>query len=358
MEEFFEIKNLIKKCRSILLCVNPEKTTSFDLNLSSSVLFYTLKKIGKVVKFYPNDFPFNNPFFSFPLKDLKPILFVSKDSDVLSEIYYKKEGDLIELCFLSKSISFNLNKMSLEEFKNKPDVIVTLGVPSLEILGDFYERNFKLFFSLPIINIDNNPANREYGKINFIEETPFSFLISKVLLAISKKAIDQHCAKSLFYGILYSLKQKKLERKTMELLIFLKERTSEFLEVSKHLLKEFSEKERRLFEVFVKSLEYNREVSLPIITISKKELSSSLLKEVDLPKGISLFRGKIWTISPILFLWESHASNQGILYSPFPEHLKKLSLVFDGVAKEGRVFFTSKRSCQITKSLILKTLYG
>ncbi len=363
MEEFPEIKKLIEENRSILICANPSRS-SLDVILAVSSLFYTLKKIGKVVKLYPENFLTNKPFFPFPLKELKNLILTFKNPSFFSEIYYKKTNDTMELCLLAKGKlpkPENISILIPEEGSQDIHLVITVGVPSLESLGDFYERNFKTFFNAPIINLDNNLDNREFGKINLIEDYPLAFLVCRLIRQFPIEILDRYLAKSLFLGILLPLQEKKMQENLLETLCFLKKYITDFKDIKETILQDFSSKEKTLFEVFWRAMEYTSKTPFPIVALKKQNLGEFQLQEKDLPLGIRLFRERPLFLPSILFMWESHASSnstKGILYSPQEKHLIELLRTFSGIKDKERIFFSTKKDLTSTKNLILGMFHG
>jgi len=363
MEEFPEIKKLIEQSRSILLCTNPS-SNSPDIILAISSLFYTLKKIGKVVKLYPENFLVGKPFFPFPLKELKNLILSFKNHNFFSEIYYKKTNDTIELCLLTNGKlpkPEDINILIPEESSQEINLIITVGVPSLESLGEFYEKNFKTFFNAPIINLDNNLNNGEFGKINLIENYPLAFLVFRLISQFPVGIFDRYLAKSLFLGILLPLQKKEIQENLLEALCFLKNYIADFKEINETMLKDFSSKEKALFEFFWRSMEYTSRTPFPILTLERNKLDEFQLQEKDLPLGIRLFRERPLILPSVLFLWESYASStstKGVLYSTEEKFLSSLLQIFSGIKDKERIFFSTEKDLTSTKNLILRMFHG
>lgn len=362
MEEFPEIKKLIERNRFILICANPSRD-SLDISLAVSSLFYTLKKIGKVVKLYPENFLISEPFFPFSLKELRNLILTFKNPDFFSEVYYKKTSDIIELCLLAKGKlpkPEDINIFIPEENSQDINLVITVGISSLENLGDFYEKNFKTFFNAPIINLDNNLDNREFGKINFIENYPLGFLVFRIISQFPEGIFDEYLAKSLFLSILLPLQKKRVQKNLLEPLCFLKKYITDFKDVKEVLLKDFSLKEKTFFEVFFKSMECTSKTPFPIVALKKSHLKKFQLQEEDLPLGIRLFREKPLILPSVLFMWESHASSnstKGVLYSEEEKYLFGLLKTFSGTKDNQRIFFSTKKDLTSTKNLILKMFH-
>ena len=363
MEEFPEIKKLIEENRSILICANPSRN-SLDIILAVSSLFYTLKKFGKVVKLYPENFFTNKPYFPFSLKELKNLILTFRNPNFFPEIYYKKTDDIMELCLLANGKLPKLEDINIlipEKNSQEINLIITVGVPSLESLGDFYEKNFKTFFNAPIINLDNNLDNREFGKVNLIEDYPLAFLVFKVICQFPVGIFDKYLAKSLFLGILLPLQKKKIQENVLEALCFLKKYIPDFKDIAETMLQDFSSKEKTLFEVFLRSMEYTPKAPFPIFALTKHQLKEWQLQEKDLPFGIRLFRERPLIVPSALFMWETHASSnftKGVLYSTEEKYLLRLLQTFSGIKDKERIFFSTKKDLASTKNLILGMLHG
>lgn len=357
MKEYLEIKEYLKNADHLLICANPDDG-SIDLQMAVSALFFTLTKTGRVVKLYPKDLLSKKNLYPFLLPNLKPIVFSLEESSFLKGVYYKKEKKSLEICLLAKNeAGLNLKEVvKIKRHSPEPNLIITLGISSLETLEDFYEANFKLFFSLPIINIDNQEKNTEFGKINLIEKKPFSCLITKILYSLSKN-FDKYTASSLLLGIFSAQKNKTIEAEVLEIVAFLKRKISNFAPISANFFE--TSKKRNLFELFLKNLEYLKNKKLTLVSVKNQDFVNYQLSENDLPEGIELFRGKPWIFSSLLVLWESFASpkyTKGVFYTPEEKYLQKTVQLFKGETRPQMVFFLAQKTIEETKFSLLNSL--
>jgi nanoRNase/pAp phosphatase (c-di-AMP/oligoRNAs hydrolase) len=365
MIDFPELKKIFATSQNILLCTNGSRKTR-DCFSASFSLFYTLKKIGKVVNFYPNDLLSEATSFPFPLKKIKNFALIIKNPDLLTGIYYKKNPAEIELFLTTKGAPIkpeDVRFVPLEEFKSKePDLVIALGINSLEDLGEFYEKNFKIFFQVPIINIDNQSNNQEFGKINLVEKRPLSYLSALLINSVAKDGLDKYSATSIFLGILDFYKNKTVDEEILEMLVYLKEKGVDFQKISQVLLKKSSEQERHLFELIFKNMDYSKKLSLPFILLKKKDLFSFNLQEKDLASGIKFLRGELFFSPSSLILWEVHSSEKfikGVFYSPNKSLVKKLAHNFGGEVAGNRALFSLKDINVISaREKIFSLLYG
>lgn len=81
------------------------------------------------------------------------------------------------------------------------DLIFTIGVSSLENLGSLYGNNQQFFSGKQIINLDNQPANTQFGAVNIVD---VNCSLSEVLTQVMSDlhlSIDGDIATNLLTGI-------------------------------------------------------------------------------------------------------------------------------------------------------------
>ncbi len=84
------------------------------------------------------------------------------------ELRYESEPDGLVIYLKAKEGIFSASDVTVIPASGKLDAIVTLGVSNLDQLGKIYTEHTEVFFSTPIYNIDNNPANEYYGTVNLV----------------------------------------------------------------------------------------------------------------------------------------------------------------------------------------------
>jgi len=65
------------------------------------------------------------------------------------------------------------------------DLIICVGTPDLESLGQLYEQNSEFFYETPIVNIDHKPINEHFGQVNIVDITASSS--AEIIYAIAKR---------------------------------------------------------------------------------------------------------------------------------------------------------------------------
>jgi len=214
-----QIFEQIKKSENILITFS--SIWSGD-NISSALAFYLfLKKIGKKVDLISTKIDSNitnnnnnGKLFSF-LPEFNQIKQVSRNTNELiisidttnlkiKKLNYKIEKNLLKLIITPKNGKILTENIKTENQNNKYDLIISLGTPDLQSLGKLFIKNTELFYTTPIINIDNHSSNEEYGQVNIINLNTVS--TSEILFSVftnyEKEIINENIATCLLTGII------------------------------------------------------------------------------------------------------------------------------------------------------------
>ncbi|MBI4050661.1 MAG: DHH family phosphoesterase [Candidatus Doudnabacteria bacterium] len=146
------------------------------------------------------------------LKEIKRELEVSQsfvislqtENAKLDELSYEVKPDRVDIFVKPKSGKFTTQDVSFKSAKFPYDLIVTLDCPSLEHLGEIYEKNTDLFFETAVINIDHHPSNEHYGEINHVDlaATSTAEILTILIQDYEASLIDENIATNLLTGII------------------------------------------------------------------------------------------------------------------------------------------------------------
>jgi len=102
----------------------------------------------------------------------------------------------------------------------KYDLVITIGTPDLESLGSIFLNNTDLFYSVPIVNIDNNLGNEHYGQINFckLKVACSAEIIYEIIKEIDETKIDSEFATAILTGMISSTRSFKTDNVTPKIL--------------------------------------------------------------------------------------------------------------------------------------------
>jgi nanoRNase/pAp phosphatase (c-di-AMP/oligoRNAs hydrolase) len=160
------------------------------------------------------------------------VIDVSTQKTGLDELSYKSENDRLSIFLKPKSGQFSASDVSFRSSNFPFGLLILIGVPSLEILGEFYNQNAPLFFETPIVNIDFRATNENYGQFNLVDltNTSSSETVLDLIQKFEPSLIDENIATQLLAGIIAETDSFQHVRTTPK--IFLK--ASELVSLGAH----------------------------------------------------------------------------------------------------------------------------
>ncbi|MBM3256016.1 MAG: hypothetical protein FJZ04_00910 [Candidatus Moranbacteria bacterium] len=156
------------------------------------------------------------------------ILSFNTSGNDIDNVRWRKENGHLDIIITPQKGSIDPADFSFLPAKFRYDLIMTLGTTDFNDLGDVYEKNSDLFFELPIINLDINPGNENYGQLNIIDTIPSSLaeLSTDIMKKINQDAIKKEVAQCLLTGLIEAtdnLKNPKVTPHTFDTAAFLME---------------------------------------------------------------------------------------------------------------------------------------
>ncbi|MCX6738042.1 MAG: hypothetical protein NTY11_01315, partial [Candidatus Parcubacteria bacterium] len=332
----YQAKKFLEDAKNILVLTS--QNPSIDSFASAVSLSYTLNNKGKIVNLRPKQTPQNYSSL-FPQTINSNRFVISIKSKEISELYYEKENQLLKIFLSPKDNKINKNDIIFDDLQEIPetesDLLVTIGIENLEKLGDFYEKNFKLFYQTPILNIDNQESNNRFGNVNLISEDLPITLIFNQIIELLQFPTDQNIRTWILAGIIAFSKDKEKENS--------QEITNNILDLItsdiryKELLSLFTKNENpnqiKLLETALKKIEFNREKQLPIICLTKTDFNNSNTDPKDLSFILKELTNNILRLPSLLLLWESKDRQnliKGVFYSSKPYSSNRILETFKG----------------------------
>ncbi len=364
MDAIPEIKNLLDKEDTILLLINKNRSDS-DYIAGVFSLLYTLKKIGKIVKFHPIEAMSKFtvlPFFEEVNKMRSFVLEINGQAGSISDIYYKKGRQDIKFIFTTINGEIGPQNISIKplEQESEPGIIISAGIQSLDDLGDFYEKNFKLFFEKPILNIDNFPSNQDYGKINLVEvEKSFSSLVSTVIKSLNEEIFDETISTNLFWGIINFYKEKTVDDAAVRLMFYLRERGAEIKRAVDFILPKSNAHQKSLVVNAFWGMKYSKNLNLPVFLLKKDFLSESDIREKEIISLIKNIRGQMFFLPDFILIWESPSSPSVkiIFYSSNHKTIERVARFFKGkIGKNSALFSVENGNLDYARKMIYNLL--
>lgn len=132
------------------------------------------------------------------------VVSVATKETKLDELSYEVKETHVDIFLKPKAGRFEAKDISFKTAKFPYDLIVTLDAPSLEHLGEIYEKNADLFFETTVINVDHHPNNEHYGEINLVDltATSTSEILAGLIANFEEGLLDKNIATGLLTGII------------------------------------------------------------------------------------------------------------------------------------------------------------
>lgn len=219
-----QIINQIEKAKSILIVFSSK--WGGDSIASSLALYWFIKKLGKEVdvasynkkneqhiedkntwNFLPG---YNNIKNS--LNNLRKfIVSVNIKNATISQIKYNLEGENLNFIIAPEKGWFKPEDVHSYSGGFSYDLIFIIDTPDLESLERIYDNNVEFFYKTPIINIDHQADNEEYGQINYLDLNVASCaeLIFDLIEKYNQNLIDENIATCLLAGIISKTRNYK-----------------------------------------------------------------------------------------------------------------------------------------------------
>lgn len=350
-----QIIEQIKKSETILLCV--AKNPNGDA-LGSALGFYlALKKLGKktdVISPTPilekYSFLPSSSLITHKLEGARDYVFlIDIEKDKLQQLRYEIQDNKLKIFITARDGNLNEKSARLESSKFKYDLIIALGTADLENLGNVYDENSELFYEAPVVNIDNNPSNEYFGKINLVDVavSSTSEIAYNIISELDEKLFDENIATNLLAGIISktdSFQNKNTTPKAFLAAASLIAKGANKEDIIRYLYKTKSISVIKLMGTIMSALKYNSQHKLGWAVVDKDDFE----RTNTAPKNLNLVVSELANSSPefemILLLYRNDSAISGIIN--FSEKLEVSALVksLNGKAEYNQIIFTTNET--------------
>jgi len=218
-----QIFEQIKKSKKILITF--KRTWNGDAVASALALYLFLKKLDKEVDIMAEKFDQGRIYSFLPgygqiqheINNLRKFI-ISLDitNAQVGQVRYEQDENALNFIISPKEGFFTSDDITSRTGGFNYDLIFTLDTPDLEALGKIYDNDTEFFYKTPIINIDHQSGNEEYGQVNKIELTAVATaeIVFTLLAEYSRDAIDEDIATCLLAGIISKTRSFKTQNIT------------------------------------------------------------------------------------------------------------------------------------------------
>ncbi len=193
----------------------------FGDSVSSSLALKTwLEGRGKTVDIVAEKPSTNSPYTFLPgyalishqLDNIRRfIISLNVGNASVDQVEYRLENQKLNFIVSPKSGSFTAADISSHSSGFRYNLIFVLGTPDLESLGTIYNQDTDFFFKTPIVNIDHNPANENFGQINVVNVKAVSVteILYDLFTISDNEKITEDIATCLLAGLITETKSFK-----------------------------------------------------------------------------------------------------------------------------------------------------
>jgi len=176
--DFQESKQIISDSKNIYLITSEEP----EAIASTLALFYTLKESGKNVNLLmealPGNLGFLAPSLDFISYPKNFVISIPSNVAKISQIYYEKNDEALKIHLTLENGHIKKDNIAFYFSEAKPDLIIAIGVKNFAEELPKKLNSFGFLLDSPILNIDNSPENKKFGKINLVEQKSLAELVS------------------------------------------------------------------------------------------------------------------------------------------------------------------------------------
>ncbi len=361
-----QIKQQIEKAESILILTKPDATC--DAVAASWGLFHLFKSLGKNPAVLANDACDGKMKFlaapekrepqitgardfvlSFDTKRNKIIDFRTEQKNGAFEIYVTPEKGMID----PRDFSFIPAKF-------KFDLLLVLGCSTLDQLGELKEKNSDLFFEVPLVNMDNSPANENYGQLNLVDITApsISEVAADLAKSLGEKSIGPNCAGCFLAGIISAtgnFQDTRTNPRTFLAASWLIENGANQQEIIRHLWKTQSFPFLKLWGRVMARLNWNENLKIAWSLVSVEDFVQSRTTQEELPLILEKIKDNFGKGRFFAVLYaENQSKTVALVKANDPKKIHDLTLKTGGRAQNGHmeIAFEGKNLVEAEKELL------
>ena len=349
-----QILDQIKKSETVLICVG--KNPDGDALGSALGLYLILKKMGKKADIVSSTAVLNKYSFlpssstvTHKLEGVRDyILSLDIDKEKLHQLRYEVQNNKLKIFITAKNSDLEEKDIIIESARFKYDLVIVLGTSDLENLGSIYDENSDLFYEAPVVNIDHNPSNEYFGKINLVDVTASSTseIIFNLVIDLKEELIDEQIATNLLEGIIFktsSFQNKNTTPKAFLAAASLIAKGADKQEIIRYLYKTKSISTLKLMGKIMSNLKYNRKYKLCWSILPNGD--DDFIKANASPEKLNLVVKELADSSPefdlVLLIYKINGKVNGII--DFSEKIQVDNLVksLNGKVEDNQIIFVS-----------------
>ena len=239
--------------------------------------------------------------------------------------------------------------------KFKYDLVIVLGSPDKESLGNVYEENPDIFYEVPVVNIDHHTENDNFGQINIVDITASctSEVVADLMSKINEKNIDEIMAENLLTGIIdatNSFQKKNTTPKSLHVGAMLMAKGADQQKIIRYLYKTQPLHLLKLWGRVMARLYWEDDIALAWAPVFLEDFVQSKSKPGDVPFILDKVRENYSAGKIFMVLYnETVGQVRGVIKCINTDQLKKIAEILD-VKTVGDICEFSEKSGDTTEA--------
>lgn len=203
-----QASELIKQAQNVLILTGREPNN--DQLAAAVAVQRVLNKLQKQASVVITDtLPksaelFDTQFISKDLTGVRDfIINVDMHSVVVDKLKYAVEDDKLKVTVTPLNGNFDSKDVHFEQGPFRFDLVIVLGISSINKLDKIVEQNPTVLDGLHLINIDFHRINEEFGSVNYLDQNCSSVceMLVSLFESLEQGIVDESIATALFTGI-------------------------------------------------------------------------------------------------------------------------------------------------------------
>ncbi len=315
---------------SRIFIVTPGKTV--DDFTSAAALLLAFEKLGKSAEAAAVQKAPENLSFLPSIKKIQNKVSFGSDFVVsfdvtkmgVESLSYKLDGNKLNVFITPKREGEFTNKdVTLKKTKMGYDLIIAINTPDLTKLGDIFNKNPEMFYNATVVNIDHDPSNEDFGKINIVDihaASTTQILFSCIKnLSDSQNLFDKEIATLLLTGIISeteSFQTHSVTPAVLQTAAELFDQGGDQQNIVRHLFRTKELGTLNLWGQIVANMKQDASNKLVWSTISQKDFEASGTTEKDIESALKELLSSIPNLEVAFVLYESGKDVFGKIYAP------------------------------------------
>lgn len=147
------------------------------------------------------------------------ILEIDQEKAQANHLGYKLKDGKLKITITPQQGNFSPDDVKYRFGDYQYDLIVTLGITELSQIGKIYQKDPEIFFKTKLANIDSNPKNQLFGKINWLDIKASS--LSEMMVSLMESLeieLSEEIATALLTGLMTATDRFQTENTTAKAL--------------------------------------------------------------------------------------------------------------------------------------------